>query len=63
MLVGTVEAGSEHEAIEKAPVRLKQYGRKLTAVRHSSRGFPSVSQRANEKPRTMLGLVEVRELV
>jgi Mn-containing catalase len=41
MLVGTVEAASEHEAIEKAPARLKQYGRKLMAVRHSSRGFPA----------------------
>jgi hypothetical protein len=41
VLVGTVEAASEHEAIEKAPARIKQLGRKLMAVRVSSRGFPA----------------------
>jgi hypothetical protein len=35
MLVGTVEAADENEAIEKAPARLKQHGRKLMAVRRS----------------------------
>lgn len=33
MLVGTVEAADENEAIGKAPARLKQYGPKLMAVR------------------------------
>jgi hypothetical protein len=32
MLVATVEAADENEAIEKAPTRLKQGGRKLMAV-------------------------------
>ena len=35
MLVGTVEAAGENEAIEKAPAEFKQYGRKLMAVRRT----------------------------
>jgi hypothetical protein len=35
MLVGTIEAASENDAIEKAAPEFKQFGRKLTAVRHN----------------------------
>jgi hypothetical protein len=35
MLVGTVEATGESEAIERAPAEFKQYGRKLMAVRRT----------------------------
>jgi hypothetical protein len=40
MLVGTVEAADENDAVGKAPARLKQYGRKLMAVRHKPNPSP-----------------------
>jgi len=34
MLVGTVEAADEKEAVEKAPAKFKRYGQQLMAAPH-----------------------------